>query len=406
MSAATEPQKRRLVYAAGLLYTLSLHKYVSRDPLAQGAGLQGMLEFGLMGTALALTFVAARGTMRRYAPSPAYLCFVAFGLFALASSWRSYNPPLSAVKGILLFVVLGIGYLASQMGLAVRLFQSIYWSYTASLAVGLLLGLVDSSRFPLWSVDEFTGRARLSVFGTFPGTMGETAAYLILLSPLLFRRTHWISRLFLLLINLAAGGKTSTALLLLLLAIEYLSQLRTSRSWRSAILVGSACAVVLVVLALTFTGSMGIEDRLAQSMGMIYGHDVSGEAVSLDGRLDLWRGAVNLIVQSPVLGYGFDGAREILLSIAAWSGSSHNGFLELGLAGGALALAAFVLGCLGVVRACWQAAPELRFPSLLVLAYMLPVALTGVTFNFPSYFGLLILVLLLFLSRSPIAARP
>ena len=116
-----------------------------------------------------------------------------------------------------------------QAGLANQLFQSIYWTYTASLIFGLILGVTLPSQFSLWNNDEFTGRTRLSVFGTFPGTMGETAAYLVLLAPILFRRSHWISRLFLILMNFAAGGKMSTAVLLLLLVIEYLYRIQAKR---------------------------------------------------------------------------------------------------------------------------------------------------------------------------------
>jgi hypothetical protein len=40
--------KRNLIVAAGILYTLSLHKYVSRDALSMQTGVQGPVEFGLI----------------------------------------------------------------------------------------------------------------------------------------------------------------------------------------------------------------------------------------------------------------------------------------------------------------------------------------------------------------------
>jgi O-antigen ligase len=379
-----------------------LHKYVSRDALSTQTGLQGPLEFALISAALACSFLATRHDRRRYPASPVVLCFAVYGVFALASSWRSFNPPLSIAKGLLLFGVLSIGYLASQGGLAIRFFQSVYWSYTASLAFGMALGLTFPRRFPLWSVDDFTGRARLSVYSTFPGTMGETAAYLVLLSPIIFRRSHWLSRLFLLLMNFAAGGKTSTAVLILLLAVEYLLQLRASLSWRVVGLVGGICLGIPVMIWLALY-SQSAPRLVNRATDMVYGHDVSAEAMSLDGRLALWESSTTLVLDNPLLGYGFDGARETLIKVAEWSGSSHNGFLELGLTAGMSGLGIFLIGLGGVFRSCWEVEPAVRKRALLVLGYMLCIACTGITFNFPSYFGLLILIFLLYWTHEPSA---
>jgi O-antigen ligase len=391
-------RRRQLIYGAGLLYALSLHKYVSRDPLSMQTGIQGVLEFALQVGAFVCVFLAARRARRQYAASSAILCFGAYGIFALASSWRSFNPPLSLTKASLLFAVLAIGYLTSQLGLETRLFQSIYWTYTASLAVGLVLGVVFPDHFPLWSIDDFTGRTRLSVFGTFPGTMGETAAYLILLAPLLFRRPHWVSRLFLFAMNFLAGGKMSTVILVLLLAVEYCCKIRTGRSWRAVALVGCSSIAVCGCLYVTLVRGVDLSQWLSRSSELVYGHDVAGEAVSLDGRLDLWTGSLTMLIENPVLGYGFDGARQALMRIASWSGQSHNGILELGLAGGVLSVGIFLLGLAGVFRACLSSAPDLRRRSLLVFAYLIAISFTGITFNFPSYFGILVLTLLLYRS--------
>jgi O-antigen ligase len=395
MPQFSDDHKNRLIVVAGILYTLSLHKYISRDALSTRTGMQGPLEFALISAALACAFLATHHERRRYPASPVILCFAVYGLFALASSWRSFNPPLSIAKGLLLFGVLAIGYLVSQGGLAIRFFQTVYWSYTASLAFGLTLALALPARFPLWTVDDFTGRARLSVYSTFPGTMGETAAYLILLSPIIFRRSHLLSRVFLLLMNFATGGKTSTAVLLLLLALEYLLRLRTSRSWRFVGLVAIVCLAVPVTIWLTLY-SQTAPRLLDRATDMVYGHDVSAEAMSLDGRLALWESSTTLILGNPLLGYGFDGARETLIKVAEWSGSSHNGFLELGLTAGMSGLGIFLVGLGGVLRSCCMVQPDLRRRALLVLGYMLSIACTGITFNFPSYFGLLILIFLLY----------
>ena len=389
-----EFDKRHLIYVAGALYALSLHKYVTRDPLAPGSGIQGYIEAALMCTACLCTFIASHDHRHRSRQSPEILFLVIPGIFALVSSMRSYNMTLSLGEGVLCFVVLGMSYLGGQAGLCAHLFRSIYWTYTGSLLIGLALGVALPGRFALFSVDEYTARTRLSVFSTFPGTMGETCAYLILLSPIIFIRPHYVSRLFLLAMNLLAGGKVSTILLLVLLSTVYLWKTRARLNWR---LVASAlCIAAAIGFSVTFANGSAVTRQISSQMGHIYGNDVANEAVSLDGRIDLWSGAIALLGDGLVLGYGFGGAREVLMNIAAWSGSSHNGFLEIGLSCGVLGLLIFMLGVLAVVRACTRRTPDRRRSALQVLAYMMIIAFTGVTFNFPSYFGFLVLVLLLY----------
>jgi O-antigen ligase len=403
MPDLTDIRKRQLICVAGLLYALSLHKYLSRDPLSMQTGLQGVLEFGLQSAAFLCVVIAASRARRQYAPSVALLCFGAYGILALASSWRSFNPPLSFAKGLLFFAVLGTGCVASQLGLATRLFQAIYWAYTASLIVGLVLGVVLPVHFPLWSIDDYDGRTRLSVFCTFPGTMGETAAYLILLGPIIFRRSHWVSRLFLFAMNVVAGGKLSTAILLFLLAVEYLSNIRTTRSWRVVVLVTGACMAVCTCLYVALVRGADLGESLNRLVDMVYGHDVAARAAGFDGRLELWRGAVAILIRNPILGYGFDGARQILTRIAWWSGHSHNGFLEIGIAGGVLSAAIFLIGVAAVFQTCVSPSSNCRRGALFVFVYMITIACTGITFTFPSYFGLLILTLLYYSSAQPTA---
>jgi O-Antigen ligase len=359
-----------------------------------------------MFTALLYTVIAVKNHFGKMAPSYAIPCLATFGIFPLVYWCRSFNPILSIGQGILFFVVLGTGYLACRAGLIIPLFRAIYWCYTVSLAAGLSLGNIIPSQFPLWSTDDFTGRTRLSVFRTFPGTMGETAAYLALLEPLLFNRPNWKSRLFLIVINFLAGGKVSTVLLLLLLSAEYLSRIRMARAWQTAIPVATLCvALAFAGVYLSFVRGANAADTLGRHLDTIYGHDVADEAASLDGRVEIWQESVHLIVENPFLGYGFGGAREILTDVAAWSGSAHNAFLELGLAGGVLGLALFFAGLGCVFHACFHAPPNLRGHLLRVLAYMMAIAFTGITFNFPSFFGVLILIFILYRSTESSGIR-
>ena len=397
MPLRREWDPRSLIYAAGVCYALSLHKYFIRDPLAPGSGIQGYIEAGLICAAFLCTLIAAHADLRRCQPSYAIPCFATFGILPLVFWVRSFNPTLSIGEALLYFVVLGVGYLTCHAQRGRRLFQSIYWCYTTSLVIGLIIGAALPNIFPLWQTNDYDGRTRLSVFHTFPGSVGETAAYLVLLEPLLFKRSHWISRLFLVVMNIFACAKLSTGVLLLLLAMEFLSKAPLARLWR---VTAAACCISLAIIAAAtlysgFTHNGAQDAALAKGLGALYGHDVADEATSVDGRSVVWQASIDLIAQEPLLGYGFDGTRGALVKVASWSGQSHNNYLEFALIGGIPGLALFLMGVACVLRACLNSPPNLRRRTLPVIANMMIIAMTGITFISPSYFGLLILLLLL-----------
>jgi O-antigen ligase len=257
----------------------------------------------------------------------------------------------------------------------------------------------------LFSVDAFSSRTRLSVFDTFPGVMGEEAGLLLLLVPLIKFKIGWVSQVFLFLSLVFAGGKTSTALVCALLLIRFLFDIRQLRSWRTVAVVCGIAAIICFG-TLLHLHSIRSSHLFVDSAESIYGTKVSSDASSLDGRLALWTASLNMLESAELLGYGFDGAREIMLRVARWSGSSHNGYLELALSGGVLGLAFFLFGVVAVLKACYRAALPFSFCAFLLLAYMLINALIGLIFNFPSYFGILILVWLAYEARAHAKARP
>ena len=393
--------KLALVSAAGFFYAISMQKFFKRDPLSLNVGPEGPLEFALLTGTLGCVFFAASGAKRRYPASLPVLSFGIFGLFALASSWRSFNPSLSMVKGGLLFVVLAIGYLVNQAGLVERFFHAIYATFTFLLGLGLVAGFLFPAHYPLLNVEAYSGRTRLSLFATYPGAMGDCAALLILLAPIIRPKPSWYSLVFLFVINILAGGKTSSAVLILLLAVNLLFNLPRWQSWKSLALIAASTALILSLIYLS-VGSPASSTRLiAKPASAIYGTEVASEAKSFDGRMQLWTGMSGILEDCKLLGFGFDGARDRLLRIESWSGQSHNGFLEMALAGGIFGLTFFIAGLIGVIQACLQAEPRFRRAALSVLAYMLILSLTGIIFNFPSYFGFLILMSLFYQAKLP-----
>jgi O-antigen ligase len=377
-----------LIRIAALLYAVSMNKFVFRDPLSTNTGLQGVIEVLGMTGAFVCVLMAASRTKWQHSRSMAYPCFTIFAFFSLASCFRSFSPSLSFAKGALLLVVLATGHVANQTGLGQEYIRSIYRSYTALLVIGLVTGLLLPNQYPLISVDEFDGRTRLSVFDTFSGTMGEDVALLLLAVPLLHERVGWLSKCFLLAMNVFAGGKTTTALLCILFIIRFLLGVRRGRSWRAfVVVVGLVGLATCVVILLPGSGH-----AFADSAASIYGTRVADEAVTLDGRLDLWKTSLDLLQNAQISGYGLDGVRDSMIRVASWSGSPHNGYLELALAGGVLGFVFFILGLSAVVRAVLRASPGVRPYALSLLTFVLISAVIGVTFSFPSYFGLLVLL--------------
>jgi O-antigen ligase len=380
-----------LIDIAGFLFAVSIHKYAVRNSLSSSIGVQGIIEFLCITGALLCVFVATWGRRRQHPPSMTSICFVIFGLFALGSSWRSFYPALSIVKGMLLLVVLATGYLASQASLGQRYIQAIYRSYALLLLVGLIMGIVFPHIYPLFSIDEYSGRTTMSVFDTFSGVVGEDAALMLLLALLLNKKPSWIVCIFLLIVNVLAGGKTSTALLCVLLCIRGVSGIRGWRSWGAVLFVlGTACIGAIGVVSLLRPGSTS--QLFARSAESIYGTQVGTEAHGLDGRLDLWKGTVSLLPTVPFFGYGFGGARDLLLKIAIWSGSCHDSYLEMALTGGLLGFSFFALGICIVIGVCLRAPPAVRLSLLSVLAFILILAIIGEIFDEPSFAGFLILL--------------
>ena len=380
-----------LVDVAGLLYAVSMHKFAMRDPLSTNTGIQAIVEvLGITGAFVCISAAAWKGK-RRYTTSMTCLSFAAFGLFALASSWRSYSPSLSFVKGSLLLVVVATGYLASQTGLGLRYFRSIYWSYTALLLIGLIVGAIFPHQYPLFSVDSFTGRTRLSVFDTFPGTMGEDAALLLLVAPIIYARVEWVSQTFLLLMLVFAGGKTSTALLTILILIRFTFSIRRWRSWQTVLVIlSTACVTVLGLFLLQDSG--GQTEHFSHIAESVYGKGVGADAAKLDGRLDLWTASLKLLQDSVFVGYGLDGTRDIMLKVASWAGTSHNGYLEEALSAGILGFVFFLFGIFSTIRVSLRATFPLRLHATLILIFLLTNAIIGGILSSPSYFGFLVML--------------
>ncbi len=392
--SAREPVLSRaqswLLNIAAFAYAVSMHKFAFRDFLASNVGIQGFIEAaGICGAFLCVLIATWKLKRDRLSLTP--VAFAIFGLFAIASSVRSYDPRLSAVKGMLLLVVLATGSVIIQAGLGRRYFRSLYYSYCSLLVIGIIVGIIFRDRYPLVSVIEYSGRTRVSVFDTFPGVMGEECLLLLLVAPLTGARIGLVSQFFLVVMNLLAAGKTHSALLILVLIARFIYAARKWPALKSlAVCFGIASIVTLSAGAVSLVDPGRVSRLIDRGTKSIYGSGVTEDISTLDGRLDLWEESVKLLRSGALIGYGFDGARDAMIKVAEWSGSSHNGYLEIALAGGLTGSAIFFVGVVLVVKASFLAPPEKRRHALALVLVILTTDFIGPTFSAQSYFGILI----------------
>lgn len=390
-ASVAEERTPRLISVAAFLYAFSMHKFAVRNGLSSDTGIQGIIELTGMVGAFVCVLIATSGRKRKYGFSYTYTCFAILGVFALCSSWRSFYPALSVVKGIIFLAVITTGYLVNQSGMGRQYFRALYSWYVISLIVGLITGILLPNLYPLFSIDEYSGRTTMQVFDTFFLVIGEEAALFLLLAPIIRGRIGVLSQVFLFGINILAGGKVSTALLSTMLLLRFFTGVRRVRSWYAISVVAT-----LIVAALVGTYAFlhhGVDlSAFTESAQSIYGTKVGVEAKGLDGRLGLWLGALHLLENVPLLGYGFEGFRDLLLQIAIWSGSSHNGYLEMALASGWIGFTAFISGVAATVYASFRVGGRMSFYLLSVAFFIIIDAMAGGSLHNPSFFGFLILL--------------
>ena len=102
---------------------------------------------------------------------------------------------------------------------------------------------------------------------------------------------------------------------------------------RDVKLVGFAAVFLLLIAALSVSGDLG---------GLV-GENTKNEAVTLNGRTELWNHVIRLIWDGPVTGRGYYSSRFVLIGAFDWAGQAHNSFLEVALGTGAPGVLLFSL---------------------------------------------------------------
>jgi len=362
-----QPSSRTLVVAI-TLYAASGIKFFDRDPLSQQVGPQGPIQLVVLAAVVLMLVVTMRRHSQRIFANLSARAFLAFGAIAAVSSIFSFYPFLSLAKGIAFLLACGVAIIASSAFRPGEVLKYLYYVFTAILLIELVVKIAGG--FPLLDVDDYTGRAKLSLFGLHPTLLGELSSITLLSGLLLPKRPPIYCQGFLLILAVVSGTRTGSTMLLVVLVATWLVSLRLSPRLVS-LYCGLACVSVIVLVASQLNDQANA--NIAAITRPVYGDMLSRDASTLDGRTDVWNAAAPALSRSVFLGYGLGGARDALVNNTSkfWvAGDAHNAFVELALGGGFIALLIYLFGWGAAARRAWQSQGSIRIGALALYFYI------------------------------------
>lgn len=342
----------------------SEYKLRLRPPAATLRGqldLQIVMELGVYALVALFLFVQLGYPRRRQRPPAVLLAAGYFSIVMLTSTLWAVYPGPAFIRGCQLVIMASLAWTIYHYGRRdqlLRLVHAYIVLVTLSVAVGVLhpyaRGPLVLHRFNWLYVHPV-------IAGTYLGLAVVLLVALLLGAPRSHQLLRWPPWLY---------G------ILLAAAVTALLATRT----RGAL---GGCAVGCI--AVLFAGRRRVSRRDLLGLGItggilaaiVVGDDIVGFILrgegaarleTLNGRLDLWQEAIDLVRQEPVLGYGLTASRGLFLS-STGLGGAHNAFINVlvdgGLVGGAcwLALIATVFVAIGRLRN--SSAVQLDVPLLL-----------------------------------------
>ena len=354
------------LFLAMFLYAASLIKFFVRDPLVAQTGPQGPIELALVGLSSIAILASFRRRHWRLSWTLPATAFVAFGAVAAVSSIFSYYPLLSFLKGLSFILVCGIAIAAPSAFRPAQILQYLYYSIVILLATGMLFRMAGAG--PLLDIDDFSGRARFTMFAWHPGTLADLSALTLLSGLLLPKRPPLCFPLFLFAINIASGSRASSALLAAVLLMIGLSRARLTLRF----LFLCCCLGSVLTLAMMFAVQKYRRPAEVATIGQSwYGDKFQEDIATLDGRREVWENAAPLLSHCAILGYGLEGARDVLINTTSWpAGNTHNSLIDLILAGGFPATLLFLLGWAAAARRALRSRGSPRVATLGLYAYI------------------------------------
>jgi O-antigen ligase len=166
---------------------------------------------------------------------------------------------------------------------------------------------------------------------------------------------------------------------------------RTSHWPTAALCVG---ALIFAVVYLNVAGSFvdWLRTNSSHTVVRFFLRDQTpDDFAAFSGRNELWKGASALFGERPLLGYGYGGARGLLLDALPWAGDAHNGvmqsLLDVGVLG-SLPLWGAIINALGGLITATRSDARRAHTRAAVLGYVSFFVLSSITdvgFTEPGY---------------------
>jgi O-antigen ligase len=330
-------------------------KFRLRDADASLAGLldaQILLElalFAVIAAGLAGVWLATRPRGRL---SGVEAVVAAYATLAVASTLWSVAPALTAVRAGQLAVVAILAIVAVRVLAPSAAVWTVARGSTLYVVVCAGTALLVPSTADAGYFDE---GFRFTWFATHPITAGTLAAVaaLGLLSAVLFRRSGWWPILSALTIGLCVvlfmtGSRGP--MLAFAAAAAVLCVMRLHGGFRiAAVLAAAIPALAAIVFADDLRSWLGwMADQNSWISGLLFRGQSADQVLELNGRIGLWAAVWPEVLAHPLVGYGYQASRTVLLDAAGWAGYAHNALLQtlldLGVVGTIALMAVIVTG--------------------------------------------------------------
>jgi len=227
---------------------------------------------------------------------------------------------------------------------------------------------------PLMAIDEYSGRARFTMFALHPAMLADLCAVTLLSSFLMSKRPSLYCQAFLFAINIAGGSRTGTSVLVVVLLSIGLASIRLTSRSSGLLFVGCCLGFLLALAMLVEIHRQDHQSSEITSIGQsLYGDKLDEDISTLNGRKDVWDAAAPMISHSIFLGYGLGGSRDVILKNTSWAweaGDTHNALLDLILAGGFPGMLVFLFGWVGAARRAWRSQGFVHIGALGIYAYI------------------------------------
>jgi exopolysaccharide production protein ExoQ len=291
---------------------------------------------------IAFLFIAIRLRRFIYVATRDKILLLLVGI-ALTSTLWSTAPWVTLRRGVALVVTTALGaYLATRYNLKEQL-RLLAWALGIAALFSVLFALVLPD-YGIHQIGSNSGAWRgiyhqKMVLGKYMA-LGALAFLLIAQGSDRYRLIAWGS--FSLLASLFMLSRSRTALVAFVTVLICLPLFRVLRQrWHYGLVVP-----FLVILVLLGSGvATFIYSQAETFLGLL------GKDTTLTGRTQLWSGVFEMILQRPLLGYGYGGfwlgwegpSAELWRALPWLPNHAHNGLLELWLTVGLIGLSVFVL---------------------------------------------------------------